>query len=163
MYPCAIVNHWPHEWPFVVQVLAVTFDPILVLAWNAGAQVLVSSLLGTFMLIPMQPWGKRLARRVNSKALLSAHLDWLMLAFMQWGAAFIMDRWTGTRSLAVAALLVFGGWTNPTPYLLRGFGINAFVMAGGAKQRVAALIAGMSSLAIIVGWTILLYRLLRST
>jgi hypothetical protein len=137
-------------------------NPALLLAGNAGAQVLVSSLLGTFMLVPMQPWGKQLAVRVNMKALLSTHLDWLMLAFMQFAAAFIMDRWAGTQSLVVAMLLVFGGWTNPTPYLLRGFGINAFVMAGGAKQRAAAAVAGMSSLAIIAGWAILLFGLLRS-
>ena len=32
-----------------------SFDPVFALAFNAGAQVLVSSLLGTFMLIPLQP------------------------------------------------------------------------------------------------------------
>lgn len=137
-----------------------TSDPTLLLAFNAGAQVLVSSLLGSFMLVPMQPWGRRLAGRVNMKALLSTHLDWLMLAFMQWGAAFVMDRWSGTRSLLVAALLAFGGWTNPVPYLLRGFGINAFVLGGDLKQRISATIAGLSSLSIIIAWSVLLARLL---
>ncbi|AKT41185.1 hypothetical protein [Chondromyces crocatus] len=134
-------------------------DPVRLLAANGALQVLVSSLLGVYMLIPMQPWGKRLAPRVNMKSLLAAHLDWLMLAFMQWGAAFAMNTWSSTRSLAVALLLVFGGWTNPTPYLLRGAGINAFVLAGRPAQIVAASVAGLSSLAIIIAWAILSWGL----
>ena len=57
-------------------------------------------------------------------------------------------------------LLVFGGWTNALPYLLRGFGINAFVMGGNAVQRISAGIAGISVLAIIVAWTILSWQML---
>jgi hypothetical protein len=141
-----------------------SLDPVFVLAFNAGAQVLVSSLLGSFMLIPMQPWfheiaGRKLAGRVNMKSLLATHLDWYMLAFMQWGAAFIMSRWPHTASLWVAWLLVFGGWTNALPYLLRGFGVNAFVMAGGALQRICAGIAGLSVLAILTAWVTILVHL----
>ena len=83
-----------------------TLDPVLILSANAAAQILVSSLLGVFMLVPMQPWGRALAPRVNMKALLAAHLDWVMLAFMQWGAAFCMDRWPSCRSTLVAGLLI---------------------------------------------------------
>lgn len=137
-----------------------SFDPVYALAFNAGAQVLVSSLLGSFMLIPLQPWGRKLAGRVNMKSLLATHLDWYMLAFMQWGAAFIMDRWSHTAEPWIAALLIFGGWTNAIPYLLRGFGINAFAMAGDAVQRVAAGIAGLSVIAILVAWTTILTRML---
>jgi hypothetical protein len=129
-----------------------SFDPVFVLALNGAAQVLVSSLLGSLMLIPMQPWGRKLAGRVNMKALLSTHLDWYMLAFMQWGAAWIMKEWPAARSELTCVLLVFGGWTNALPYLLRGFGINAFVLAGDATQRIAASIAGASALAILVAW-----------
>ncbi len=136
------------------------FDPVFALACNGAAQVLVSSLLGTFMLIPLQPWGRKLAGRVNMKSLLATHLDWYMLAFMQWGASFMMARWPTTQSMPVAALLVFGGWANPLPYLLRGFGINAFVMGGGAMQRAAATFAGLSVLAILTAWSMLLWRML---
>jgi hypothetical protein len=137
-----------------------SFDPVFVLSCNAAAQVLVSSLLGSFMLIPLQPWGRKLAARVHMKSLLATHLDWYMLAFMQWGAAFIMSRWPSTAAPWLALLLIFGGWTNALPYLLRGFGINAFAMAGDALQRVSATIAGASVLAILTAWTTILVRLL---
>lgn len=139
-----------------------SMDPIELLAFNAALQVLVSSLLGTLMLIPLQPWGKRMASRLNMKSLLATHMDWYMLAFMQWGAAFIMWRWSSTASELVAWLLVFGGWTNALPYLLRGFGINAFVMGGNWLQRISAGIAGLSVLAIITSWTILCWQLFHS-
>ena len=73
-------------------------NSVQLLSCNAALQVLVSSLLGTLMLIPMQPWGKRVAARINMKSLLATHMDWYMLAFMQFGAAFIMDRWPSTAS-----------------------------------------------------------------
>jgi len=131
------------------------------LAVNAGFQMVVSSLLGFFMLVPMQPWGKGMVPKINTKALLAAHLDWLMLGFMQWGAAFMMTTWPRTASIAVAGLLVFGGWTNPTPYILRGVGLNAFVLNGSWRQRLAATIAGASSVALLVAWIWLLVLFFR--
>ena len=138
-------------------------DPVWCLAFNAALQVLVSSLLGAFMLIPMQPWGRAWRERVDMRSLLSAHLDWYMLAFMQWGASWLMHQWPSTRSPWVAALLMFGGWTNALPYLWRGLGINAFVFAGGAKQRLAAAVSGASALSILVAWSLLLSELWRSS
>lgn len=135
-------------------------DPTHLLACNAALQVLVSSLLGTLMLLPLQPWGKWFAARMNMKSLLATHMDWYMLAFMQWGAAFIMWRWPSTSSLPIAGLLVFGGWTNAIPYLLRGFDINAFVMGGNMVQRISAGIAGLSVLAIIVAWVVISWQML---
>jgi hypothetical protein len=134
-------------------------NPVWLLSLNASLQVLVSSLLGVVMLLPMQPWGKKLLPSFDPKALLSTHLDWLMLAFMQWGAAFCMAQFPHCRSSLAAQLLVFGGWTNALPYLLRAFRINAFVLAGPPKQLVSAAIAGLSSLAIICAWGLIVWRL----
>jgi hypothetical protein len=136
------------------------FDPIAILTLNAAAQVLVSSLLGWLMLIPLQPWGGAL-KKLDLKSLRSTHLDWLMLAFMQWGAAFVMSRFPHAATPLIAVLLVFGGWTNALPYLLRGFGINAFALAGPPKQFISAAISALSSLAITVAWAMLLLRTLR--
>ena len=132
-------------------------DPVSLLTLNAAAQVLVASLLGWLMLLPMQPWGGAL-RQLDLKSLRSTHLDWLMLAFMQWGAAFLISRFPQASSPLAATLLVFGGWTNALPYLLRGFGINAFALAGPPKQLLSALISAASSLAITVAWAMLLLR-----
>jgi hypothetical protein len=135
-------------------------DPVWLLAFNGGLQVLVSSLLGSLMLIPMQPWGRHLAEKVDMRSLLSAHLDWYMLAFMQWGAGWLMQQWPTTQSVWAAWLLVFGGWTNALPYLLRGAGINAFAFAGDARQRIASAISGASALSILIAWFVLLSALL---
>ena len=136
-----------------------THDPVYLLSLNAAVQVLASSLFGAGLLIPLQPWGRRFAGKIHFRALVAAHLDWLMLAFMQWGAAFLMSRWPGTRSLLAAALLIFGGWTNPTPYLLRGFGLDAFVYGGSVAQRLASAIAGLSVVSVITAWSLLVFRL----
>jgi len=136
-------------------------DPVWLLAFNGALQVFVSSLLGSLMLIPMQPWGRGLAEKVDMRSLLSAHLDWYMLAFMQWGAGWLMHQWPSTQSTVAAWLLVFGGWTNALPYLLRGFDINAFAFAGDMKQRGFAAISGMSALSILIAWAVLLTHLLR--
>jgi hypothetical protein len=133
-------------------------DPTMLLAFNAALQILVSSVFGVLMLVPMQPWGKALRSRVNARALLATHLDWLMLAFMQFGASFIFSRWPVTASPGAAWMLVFGGWVNPLPYLIRGFGIDAFVFAGPPVQRVAASIAAVSVAAIITAWVLILHR-----
>jgi hypothetical protein len=138
-----------------------TSDPVLLLSANASAQVLVSSLLGAAMLIPMQPWAAGLKAKVNLRALLSTHLDWLMLAFMQWGAAVTMMHWPVTRSLPTAVLLIAGGWANALPYLFRAFGINAFAMTGGLVQRAAAALSGLSSTAIIAAWGLVCWRIAR--
>lgn len=96
-------------------------EPLRLLTGNAALQVFVSSLLGFAMLIPRQPWAKRLAPHFDQKALLSVHLDWLMLAFMQWGAVLVMTQWPGAARPWVAWLLVLGGWLNVLPYWCRAF------------------------------------------
>jgi hypothetical protein len=133
-------------------------DPTTLLAYNASLQILVSCLFGVLMLVPMQPWGRALRSRINAKALLATHLDWLMLAFMQLGASFIFSRWPVTAGIGTAWMLVFGGWVNPLPYLVRGFGIDAFVFAGPPAQRASALVAGTSVVAIIAAWVQILRR-----
>lgn len=129
------------------------------LALNAALQIIVSSSLGFAMLLPMQPWGRRIRLPADRKSLLAAHLDWLMLAFMQLGAAFILGRWSLPSRAIIAWLLIFGGWMNPVPYLLRGMGIDAFVFGGGPKQKIAATVSGTSALAILVGWIVLAVQL----
>ena len=136
----------------------ISLDPARLLAFNAALQIFVSCVFGVLMLVPMQPWGRALRPRLNAKALLATHLDWLMLAFMQLGAAFVFTQWPVTATRGVACALVFGGWVNPLPYLLRGFGIDAFVFAGPPVQRVAATLAGISVVAIIAAWATILHR-----
>jgi hypothetical protein len=133
-------------------------DPATLLAFNASLQILVSCLLGWLMLVPMQPWGRALRPRTNAKALLAAHLDWLMLAFMQFGASFIFSRWPAAAGTTAAWMLVFGGWVNPVPYLLRGFGIDAFVFAGPPVQRASAFVSGVSAVSITAAWVMILHR-----
>ena len=126
-------------------------DPGQLLAWNGAAQIAFSSLLGWAMLIPRQTWGRRL-QRLQGRDFTAAHLDWLMLAFMQFGASYSFTRHAFPHATWIAVGLVAGGWLNPVPYVLRGLGINAFAFAGDWKQRLSAAISGASSLAIAGAW-----------
>lgn len=129
--------------------------PVKLLVINASIQILVSSLLGFLLLIPMQPWGKNFLKNVrNLHDLRSTHLDWLMLAFMQYGAAFALMNVSATKPGIVAGLLVFGGWMNATPYLVRGiWGINAFSLSGDGRQMFFASLGLISVLSIIIAWS----------
>jgi hypothetical protein len=125
---------------------------IRTLLCNAAAQIFVACLLGWAMLIPMQPWGAALRKKGASRALLAAHLDWILLALTQCAAA-MMHQVFGLRHLTLlTAVLIVGGWLNPVPYLLRAFGVDAFVFAGRWPQRLAAGIAGVSALALTLAW-----------
>jgi hypothetical protein len=131
--------------------------PVKLLVINASIQILVSSFLGFLLLVPMQPWGKNFLKNVRSiHDLRSTHLDWLMLAFMQYGAAFALMHLPITHSGLIAGLLVFGGWMNATPYLVRGiWGINAFSLSGDGKQIFAASIGFISVLSILIAWSLI--------
>src|SRR5262249_19522852 len=75
-----------------------TMPIVRLLLVNAGRQVFVSSLLGFFMLRPLQPWAPASFKRLPApRALLPVHLDLYMLAFMQALAA--PWRWSLSVSL----------------------------------------------------------------
>src|SRR5262245_54116496 len=137
--------------------------PAKLLIINASIQIFVSSVLGFLLLIPMQPWGKNFMKGVpNVHDLRSTHLDWLMLAFMQYGAAFALLHLPITKPNVVASLVVFGCWMNATPYLVRGlWGINAFSLSGGLKQILAASLGLISVLSILTAWALILIDALR--
>jgi hypothetical protein len=131
--------------------------PIHWLLVSAAAELIAACLLGFVMLLPMQPWGAALRQRLPpTRGLLSVHLDLIMLALMQLAAAAAMRAVPATHDRPVALLLVVGGWMNVTPYVWRLAGVNAFALAGGPLQRLAALFALASTLALTAAWTILL-------
>jgi hypothetical protein len=129
-------------------------DPSRLLLHSAVLQFLFSVLLGWLMLVPRQPWGKGL-QWLKSKDFTAAHLDWFMLAFMQLGAGGLLRWHPAPHAEIVAYTLIAGGWLNPVPYVLRALGVNAFSLGGGVRQFTSALLAGMSSLAITLGWFVL--------
>ncbi len=129
---------------------------------NAAAQVLVASLLGWWMLVPLQPWGKRFAGLVSGKALLAAHLDWILLALMQGLAAVIHHFHPLEAEGPLTGALIAGGWLNAVPYLFRGVGVDAFVFAGSVRQRLATTLSGVSSFALTAAWAHICWQLFRS-
>jgi len=132
---------------------------VSILIFNASIQIFVSTALGFIMLIPLQPWGGFSKLYLPSMhALLAVHLDWYMLAFLEFACAFMFNMYPSISSWNVALLLMFGGWVNPMAYLLRGYGINAFVFGGGPIQLIASSVSGISVVSILVGWSVLLYR-----
>lgn len=123
---------------------------------SAGLEMLLSSLLGYVMLIPMQPWGKRLRERwPSTRALMSVHLDMVMLALMQAAAAVGTYALPAAHDRIAATLLVASGWLNFAPYAWRMLGVNAFAFDGGPTQRIAASTSFIGTVALTAGWVVL--------
>ena len=87
---------------------------------SAGLEMMASILLGYLMLIPMQPWAKSFRDRWPSgRAIMSVHLDLVMLSLMQVAAAtgtYVLPRLHDSQ---VAPLLIISGWLNVLPYAWR--------------------------------------------
>lgn len=131
-----------------------------ILMLNASVQILVSTVLGFVMLLPMQPWGGAIGAYLPSMhAMLAVHLDWYMLAFMEFACAVLFIFHPSVTSVNISRALIFGGWVNPIAYFLRDIGIDAFVIGGNLKQITSALIAGFSASCILVSWIIIVWRL----
>ena len=116
-----------------------------------------STLLGVAMLIPMQPWGRHLAKGLNYRQIGAAHLDWIMLGLMQALAAGLIVLFALNPATWVVWAMILGGWLNPLPYVFRAFGVDAFAMAGGPLQRFAAGLGAVSAPLIVVSWDVLLH------
>jgi hypothetical protein len=129
------------------------------LVHSATLQFTFSIALGWLMLVPRQPWGRSL-KWLHSKDFTAAHVDWFILSFMQFAAVGIMSLMQSKVSTpwTICVLLALGGWLNPVPYVFRAIGINAFTLGGDRRQMAAAALAGLSSLAITVGWGLLLFQ-----
>lgn len=126
-------------------------EAVRLLTFSGTFAILFSSAFGFVMLIPLQPWGKEMLKKVNWKQIGHAHLDWIILGLMQGlvgGLIAVFE--LNPPQLAVWAVVV-GGWMNALPYLFRGLGINAFSLSGGFFQITTALMGLFSSCAIVYG------------
>ncbi len=120
---------------------------------SAALEILASCLLGYLMLVPMQPWARGLREKwPSTKAIMSVHLDMVMLALMQVAAAFGMTAIPGAHDRTIAELLIASGWANFMPYAWRIFGVNAFALAGRPLQRFAAFTSFLGTVALTGGW-----------
>ena len=128
------------------------------LVFSGSASLFFASLMGAAMLVPMQPWGRKYAKGLNFRQIGAAHLDWIMLGLMQALAAGLIVLFALAPASWVVWAVVVGGWLNPLPYVFRGFGIDAFALAGGPLQRFAASLGAFSSTLILVGWAVLLFE-----
>ena len=134
-----------------------THSPARLLFVSAAFEIVASCLLGFVMLIPMQPWARGLRERwPPARALMSVHLDLVMLALMQTAAGAAVTALPGTHDWLVAILLVASGWLNVTPYAWRLVGVNAFALTGGPLQRFASSTSFVGTLALTGGWILLL-------
>jgi len=132
---------------------------IQLLVFSGSLAILISSCLGVFMMIPhlTNERSKKIAKQINFKHLLAAHLDWIMLGLMQGLAAGLIAAFSLEVGLWVIILMIYGAWMNPVPYFLRAFGINAFVFAGAPIAKFFNILATISVICIITSWSVLLY------
>lgn len=114
--------------------MTTTLSPTDLLLSSFLLQILFTTLLGWLMLVPHQPWAKdnALAKKLRSTHVTSAHVDWVILALMQAGAAVVLERVRMPLADArlVARCLVYSGWAAPTTYFFKAFGINGFRFDG---------------------------------
>lgn len=135
------MNHGPTQWLLV----------------SAALEFLASCLLGYVMLVPMQPWAGKLREKwPKPHALMSVHLDLVMLALMQIAAGLGMKAIPGSHDQLVARFLIVSGWLNVTPYAWRLVRVNAFALGGGPLQIFASLKSFMSTVLLAGGWLLLL-------
>lgn len=130
------------------------------LALSGSISIFFSAWIGVIMLFPRRPDpGSSAAPGVNFKQIGAAHLDWIMLGLMQGLAGLLILLFAVTPAPYVLWMMAFGAWLNPLPYVVRAFGINAFVFAGGPLQRSAATLGGLSSTAILASWSMIFWAI----
>ena len=79
---------------------------------------------------------------------------------MQYGIAFGLHYLPLPHANPIAWLLVFGGWMNAFPYLIRGlFGINAFALCGPPETTPFSAAGLDQRAALILAFALLLVRL----
>lgn len=127
-------------------------------------QILFTTLLGWVMLLPRQPWAKdhALATKLRSRDVTSAHVDWVMLALVQLGAAVVLPRCQARLAASphtIAWCLIYNGWAAPFVYFLKAFGINGFRATG--KLSVESLV-GLMGFSSTVGFTYAWVMLVRA-
>lgn len=95
-------------------------------------QILFTTLLGWLMLLTHQPWAKdnALVKRLRSKDVTSAHVDWVILALLQAASAVVLERVRVPDPRTVAWCLVYSSWAAPLTYFFKAFGINGFRATG---------------------------------
>lgn len=133
----------------------ITKEAVKLLVFSGGSAILFSSILGLFMLIPMQKDPSKentTPSTIIFKHIGAAHIDWIMLGLMLGLAAALIQIFELTTEPFAVVCLIFGAWMNPLPYVFRAFGINAFRFGGSIVQRLAATLGITSSLAIVFGW-----------
>lgn len=130
------------------------------LVFSGALAIFWASLLGLFMMIPHLQMStlSKATRSINFRLLLSAHLDWIMLAFMQGLAAGLLVLFDLSAPVWLVAGIIFGGWMNAVPYFLRAFGINAFVYGGETIQKTAFILGGISVFILTIAWGILTWK-----
>lgn len=130
------------------------------LALSGSLSIFFSAWIGVLMLFPRPPKSESdTPPKVNFKQIGAAHIDWILLGLMQGLAGVLIYLFGVTPTNAMVWIIAFGAWFNPLPYVFRAFGINAFVFAGGPIQRIASGMGGLSSTAILLGWSMIFWQI----
>ncbi len=109
------------------------------------------------MLVPVQAHGPKQGKGINLKQIGAAHLDWIMLGLIQGPAAGLNLAFGLDPALCLVGPMIFSRLLVSLPDVFRAFGINLLVLADSSVQRMAAALGGISSYAIIVSCSVLLF------
>lgn len=139
----------------VVWPLLGSAGPTEFLVRSGVLQILFTTILGWAMLLPHQAWGpsSSLATRLRSRDVAMAHVDWIMLALVQFAAAYILTLKAVPSAHVVARCLAFYGWVGPSVYMARAWGINGFRLDGKRMwDTVMGTLGFTGILAFTYGW-----------
>lgn len=121
-------------------------------------QILFTTILGWLMLLPHQPWAKdnALAKKLRSTHVTSAHVDWVILALLQLGAAVVLERVRVPNAAVVARCLVYSGWAAPLTYVFKAWGVNGFRFDGRLTiDSLVGLVGFTATTAHTYAWVVL--------
>jgi hypothetical protein len=121
--------------------------------------IFLSSLFGILLLTPSVRTAENTMRL---KQLGKAHVDWILLGLMSVAAGTLGWLYELNLHPAFIALIIFGAWTNPFPYVFRAYGIDAFQFSGSLSQRSSAAFAALSVAAVLIGWSGILVQVART-
>ncbi len=110
--------------------MAAVPDATLFLVRSGLLQIAWTTLLGWLMLLPHQAYAPALAVRLRSEGVRHAHVDWVMLALVQFAAAYALTLRKVPDADFCGRLIAFNAWYAPVVYFLRPWGINGFRLDG---------------------------------
>jgi len=102
------------------------------------------------MIIPHQSWTRGWLKSLRSHHVAAAHVDWVLLSLVKFGAAYLLTLRPVPNGEVVARLIDFSGWVAPTTYFMKTWGVNGFNLDG---KKFVDTVVGLAGFAATTSFT----------